>query len=187
MTSTKRDNLVAAAERLFYEQGFHATGIDSIVSEAGVVRMTLYNHFPSKDALVAEVLRQRHERFMPAIDSAVRNAAPGTATMALVDAHNAWLKTHGHHGCILVKAMGEFAAHNAEVYAVAREAKNDLRAHIHSALVKDGVDDVARLEGHIYLLLEGCNAAVPVLGAEVALRHTRAAVESILPNVVEVT
>ena len=57
--STKRDQLVETAERLFYREGFYATGIDRVIAEAGVARMTLYKHFRSKDELVLAVLALR--------------------------------------------------------------------------------------------------------------------------------
>ena len=58
MASLKRDTLLDTAERLFYAEGFHATGIDRVINEAGVARMTLYNHFASKEALIEAVLER---------------------------------------------------------------------------------------------------------------------------------
>ncbi|HTH11090.1 MAG TPA: TetR/AcrR family transcriptional regulator, partial [Acidovorax sp.] len=45
--SPKRDHLVDTAWKLFYRDGYHAVGIDTILAEAGVAKMTLYNHFSS--------------------------------------------------------------------------------------------------------------------------------------------
>ena len=42
---------------LFNRVGYHATGIDRILAESGVAKMTLYNHFKSKDELVETALR----------------------------------------------------------------------------------------------------------------------------------
>ena len=63
MASNKRDTLVDTALNLFYREGFHAVGIDRILAEAGVAKMTLYNHFRSKDELILSVLRRRDEQF----------------------------------------------------------------------------------------------------------------------------
>ena len=49
---SKRDELVETALRLFYTQGFNATGIDKILAESGVAKMTMYKHFKSKDELI---------------------------------------------------------------------------------------------------------------------------------------
>ena len=138
MATAKRDLLLETAERLFYVEGFHATGIDRIVQAAGVVRMTLYNHFPSKNALVAAVLERRHARFLAAIDAAVEKAPDGKATWALVDAHGKWLRTSGQHGCFLMKAAGEFAEHAPEIRDQALAAKQALRRRLADTLAREG-------------------------------------------------
>ena len=62
MASAKRDHLIDTALRLFGRDGYHAVGIDRVIAEAGVARMTLYNHFKSKDELILAVLHRRDER-----------------------------------------------------------------------------------------------------------------------------
>ena len=52
MTSRKREQLLSTAVDLFYREGYHATGIDRILAESGVAKMTLYKHFRSKDELI---------------------------------------------------------------------------------------------------------------------------------------
>ncbi|MCE9663279.1 TetR/AcrR family transcriptional regulator [Halomonas sp. M5N1S17] len=180
MPASKRDQLLATAERLFYEQGFHATGIDRIVAAAGVVRMTLYNHFASKEALVAAVLSARHERFMASLDAAAASASPGQVTRALVDAHGHWLERYSQHGCIMVKAMGEFAEHSTEIHALAVAAKADLLARLETAVVRDGLDHHAGLARRLFMVLEGSNTAVALLGPQTALADTRAVVDALL-------
>ncbi len=63
MASSRRDHLVDTALAMFMRDGFHATGIDGILSQAGVAKMTLYNHFKSKDELILAALRLRDDRF----------------------------------------------------------------------------------------------------------------------------
>ncbi|MBM6405445.1 TetR/AcrR family transcriptional regulator [Phycicoccus sp. CSK15P-2] len=52
MSRSKRTEVLAAAERLFYTRGVASTGVDLVAREAGVSKATLYHHFPSKDALL---------------------------------------------------------------------------------------------------------------------------------------
>ena len=61
--SDAKQRILETAERLFYAEGIRAVGIDRIIAEASVAKMTLYKHFPSKDDLVVGVLRYRDERF----------------------------------------------------------------------------------------------------------------------------
>ncbi|QOR39996.1 TetR/AcrR family transcriptional regulator [Billgrantia diversa] len=180
MPASKRDQLLATAERLFYEQGFHATGIDRIVAAAGVVRMTLYNHFASKEALVSAVLQARHERFVASLDAAMSAASPGQATRALVDAHGRWLEAYSPHGCIMTKAMGEFAEHSAEIHALARSSKRDLLTRLETAVALDGLGHHPDLARRLFLVLEGCNTAVLLLGMRTALADTRSVVDALL-------
>ncbi|WP_104203904.1 TetR/AcrR family transcriptional regulator [Billgrantia saliphila] len=180
MPASKRDQLLATAERLFYEQGFHATGIDRIVAAAGVVRMTLYNHFASKEALVAAVLQARHKRFVARLDAAMSAAAPGEATRALVDAHGRWLEAYSRHGCIMAKAMGEFAEHSTEIHALATAAKHDLLARLEAAVACDGLNHHAGLARRLFMVLEGSNTAVVLLGMDTALADTRAVADILL-------
>jgi AcrR family transcriptional regulator len=48
---------------LFYRDGYHATGIDRILADAGVAKMTLYKHFRSKEELILAVLEKRSQLF----------------------------------------------------------------------------------------------------------------------------
>lgn len=53
----KRDQIRAAAQGLFLERGFGGTSTDAIAEGAGVSKMTIYRYFPSKEELLADVLR----------------------------------------------------------------------------------------------------------------------------------
>jgi AcrR family transcriptional regulator len=58
-STPKRDLLMDTAADLFYRDGYHAVGIDRILAEAGLAKMTLYHHFASKDELIVAVLERR--------------------------------------------------------------------------------------------------------------------------------
>ncbi|WP_321942484.1 TetR/AcrR family transcriptional regulator [Burkholderia cenocepacia] len=58
-----RSAIVAAAERLFRVRGVDAVGLTELMKEAGFTQGGFYNHFKSKDALVAEVMEKAmHDR-----------------------------------------------------------------------------------------------------------------------------
>jgi AcrR family transcriptional regulator len=58
-----RDHIVETASRLFYTQGYNLTGINQIIEEAKVAKASLYYHFPSKEDLCVEYLKQRYQIF----------------------------------------------------------------------------------------------------------------------------
>ena len=90
MMSQKKQDILTAAERLFYDYGFRGVGLKQIIQEANVATMTLYNHFDSKDKLVEAVLQQRESRYWQYLDSHVaRN--PQYPFLSAVEAHCQWL------------------------------------------------------------------------------------------------
>jgi AcrR family transcriptional regulator len=60
-TSEARQRILETADRLFYRDGIRAVGIDRIIAEAEVAKMSLYKHFSSKDDLILAVLKHREE------------------------------------------------------------------------------------------------------------------------------
>ena len=62
--SAKRQHLLATAWRLFYRDGYRTVGIDTLLAEANLAKMTLYHHFHSKDDLIVTVHGHPSEDFL---------------------------------------------------------------------------------------------------------------------------
>ena len=105
--STKKEDLLTAAEQLFYEHGFHAIGLKAIVQEAGVALMTLYNHFTSKDDLILEVLNRRSQVYMDYLEQG-KQQGTGSVAERLAAGHLNWLKQTASNGCMFLRAKEEF-------------------------------------------------------------------------------
>jgi TetR/AcrR family transcriptional regulator of autoinduction and epiphytic fitness len=58
LTDRKRQAIVEAAIAEFRSGGFESTSMDKIAATAGVSKRTVYNHFPSKDELFAQILHE---------------------------------------------------------------------------------------------------------------------------------
>ncbi|GAD04268.1 transcriptional regulator [Agarivorans albus MKT 106] len=76
MASTKRDLLIDTAQGLFYQHGFRATGIDTILAESGVAKKTLYNHFKSKEDLIVACLYRRDQQLLELLENSIEQLAP---------------------------------------------------------------------------------------------------------------
>ncbi len=136
MPPSRRDHLVDTALALFQRDGFHATGIDTIVAEAGVAKMTLYNHFKSKDELILAALRLRDERFRDWFVAAgeVRAGKPRGRLLALFGALDEWINQPGFSGCTFINAADEYGRPDDPIHRAAAE---------HKRLVRDYVRDIA--------------------------------------------
>jgi len=178
----KRDQVVETAERLFYREGFHATGIDRVIAEAGVARMTLYNHFPSKDDLVLAVLRRRDEAYWAALSAAAETARANgqSGAQAVVEAHGHWLQTRSPHGCLFLKALGEYGEHAAAIADAALAHKRRGIAFLREQVQADGHAPDGGLPERLALLMEGATAYAQVLPPEQAIAQSLAAARTLL-------
>lgn len=173
---SKREQLVETAERLFYAEGFFATGIDRIIAEAGVARMTLYKHFASKEDLVCAALTRRAEAYMRSVDAMLADADCGawaTAT-ALIDAHTRWLTVGDSRGCMFMKAMGEYVEHSPRIAKLARGHKAALIERIIRHVDMRSEDTAMAFARRLTLILEGSTVMAQVQSPQVAAEDARA-------------
>ncbi|MFC5249645.1 TetR family transcriptional regulator [Streptomyces sp. SID8375] len=160
MTPAARRAL-AAAERLFYERGIHAVGVDLIAAEAGVTKKTLYDRFGSKEQIVVEYLADRDERWRaflaPYLDAA--RPSPVAGVLAVFDAARDWSAQHSAKGCSMVNAHAEISDPSHPAYAIITAQKEWMLA-LFTGLVRDAAPDRAgRLGRSLMLLHEGALVA----------------------------
>ncbi|WP_414448582.1 TetR/AcrR family transcriptional regulator [Burkholderia sp. 22PA0099] len=113
--SAKKQGIVDTATRLFAAHGYHAVGIDRIIKESAVAKMTLFRHFPSKHDLICEVLSQRAGATRQSMADAA--GAHGTAVerlRAVFDWHHGWFTSPDFTGCLFVGAWSEFHGNNGD-------------------------------------------------------------------------
>lgn len=162
MSSPKRDHLVATALALFTRQGYRATGIDNILAESGVAKMTLYNHFQSKDELIIAALSKREEDFSVWIRSAMTRLLkqqigdPRLAKLlAYLDALNEWIKSDSFCGCNFINASIEFKRKDDPIHAAAAAHKKLGIQMLKEFLAELHLDDCHHVALQIHMLIEG--------------------------------
>lgn len=120
--SQARERILLTADRLFYNEGIHAVGIQRIVAESGVTRVTLYRHFPSKDDLISAYLDRRAEYDHRQVDGIIDAHAddPREALSELATALTRDDFAAVRRGCPFINASAEFTgSHPARVHALA--------------------------------------------------------------------
>lgn len=182
MASSRRDHLVDTALDLFCRDGFNATGIDRILAESGVAKMTLYKHFRSKDELILAALRLRDERFrnwfVRAVESRARD--PRQRLLAVFDALGEWFGGGGFSGCTFINAAAEFTRHDDPVRTTAAEHKRLVFAYIRGLAKDAGAADAEELAWDLTLLAEGAIVMTHVGGQKAAAARARAAAERLI-------
>lgn len=76
LTDRKRAAIIDAAVIEFRQSGYEATSMDRLAASAGVSKRTVYNHFPSKEALFAQIIQQLWELSAEGLDLTYRSDRP---------------------------------------------------------------------------------------------------------------
>jgi AcrR family transcriptional regulator len=188
MATARREQLIETAERLFQRDGYRATGIDRILTESRVAKMTLYRHFPSKDDLILAVLRQRCARWRDGMEQAVARRAetPGERLLAVFDVFEEWFDSPGFAGCMFLKAAAEYGAIDDPVHRAAAEHHHNVLSYLRQLAAEVGARRPAKLARQLMLLLIGATAITQVNGPVGAGRQARAAAALLLDQAVAV-
>jgi AcrR family transcriptional regulator len=161
-----RERIVAVASDLFYRQGIRAVGVETIAEAAGTNKMTLYRHFESKDALVAEYLR-RLAATADGLWDELEAAYPREPRKQLL----AWFKTvseqskdPGTRGCALANAAVELPEKHHPARCVIERHKQGQRDRLVKLCRAAGAVKPDLLADQLFLLLEGARVSCQSLG-----------------------
>jgi AcrR family transcriptional regulator len=164
--SDARQRILETADRLFYAEGVRAVGIDRIIAESGVAKMTLYSHFRSKDDLILAVLRYREEQFMGWFgESMERHVAAGASRLAaLFAALKEWFETPTFRGCAFINASVELADATHPGFVFARQHKERFHAFLAGLIEESLGPAAARLAPAVAVLIEGAVVTAMIKG-----------------------
>jgi AcrR family transcriptional regulator len=171
-----KERILETADRLFYLQGIRAVGVDTIAAEIGISKRTLYNHFPSKDALIAAYLQRRFK--MPPLSDKV----PAAQILGTFDSLERRFGSAGFRGCPFVNAVAELGAEDRSVRKIAVAFKESRRAWFRDLLTQLGVDDADGLATQLALLVDGSIAQNLVRDDPSMARSAKAAAQVLLAN-----
>lgn len=181
-TSARRDKLLDTALRLFAREGFHAVGIDRILAEAGVAKMTLYKHFRSKQELIVAALERRNETHFRQLQETLeqRGGLPRERLLVVFDLLGEWFAAEDFHGCLFVKAAGEYPELNDPVHQAAADYKRRSLTLLIELATAAEAPSPRLLAQRLLLLIEGATVLAQVLGGREAARQARDAAALIL-------
>jgi AcrR family transcriptional regulator len=173
---TMKERILETADRLFYLQGIRAVGVDTISAEIGISKRTLYNHFPSKDALIAAYLERRFTR-APASDK-----PPVEQILGTFDRLERGFASKGFRGCPFVNAVAELGAEDQSVKKIAIEFKESRRLWFRDLLRQIDVVDAEGLATQLTLLVDGSIAQDLVRNDPSMARAAKEAARVLLRN-----
>jgi AcrR family transcriptional regulator len=152
-----RERIVQTALRLFYRNGLRATGIDKIIAESGVAKMSFYRYFPSKDDLIAEFLRRRHHNWMAWFAEAVnkRLRKPGSGLEVIADVLGEWFDDPEFRGCAFINTISETPEYEAEKNQIVRDHKAQLELFIREIASQLQLRAPRRVASNAMIIIDG--------------------------------
>lgn len=153
--SSARERLMAAAERCFEGRGINATGINDLIAEAGVARMSLYNHFASKDDVVVAYLEHRDADWRQRVEARLATVEdPRERVIAVLREYRGRVARVGFRGCLFVNAAAELPEDHPG-WEVIHRHKDSVRTLLRSLADEAGLADPGRLADELFMLAEG--------------------------------
>jgi AcrR family transcriptional regulator len=163
-----RERILSVARGLFYQRGIRAVGVEEIADAAGTNKMTLYRHFPSKDALIAECLRvfaDKANAFWDELEAAHQDNPRAELSAWLAAMANRVLAA-GDHGCALANAAVELREANHPARRVIEDVKRAQRDRLVRLCHAAGLDEPEFLADELHLLLEGARISAQSVGRD---------------------
>lgn len=155
--SDARQRILETAERLFYADGVRAVGIDRIIAESQVAKMTLYNHFASKDDLILAVLKYREERVNEMFETSIeRHVGQGMDRLeAFFAALKDWFEGPDFRGCSFINASVELADASHPASRFSSQHKEGFHQMLTEIITQTRGAKAASVAPAIALLVEG--------------------------------
>lgn len=123
-----KERILLTAHDLFYRDGIRATGVDKVIAESGVSKVTFYRHFPSKRDLIRAFLEYRHQRWISWFEEALirHGATAGGGLQPLLPALNEWFSNPVYRGCAFINTAAELGDTLPDALEICRTHKQDM-------------------------------------------------------------
>ena len=171
-----KERILETADKLFYLQGIRAIGVDTIAAEIGISKRTLYNHFPSKDALIAAYLERRF------VQPRFSDKPAAEQILATFDSLERRFAAKDFRGCPFVNAVAELGPADRAVKKIAIAFKESRRVWFRDRLNELGVTNAEALATQLVLLVDGSIAQDLVRDDPAMARAAKEAATVLLRN-----
>jgi AcrR family transcriptional regulator len=171
--SGARERILDTAYDLFSRHGIRAVGVDAIIQQSGVARMTLYRHFASKDALVLAFLERREERWTQdwlQHEVCERAADPAERLLAIFDVFDGWFRRKDFEGCSFINVLLEIAEPQSDLHRASADYLARIRAFVAELAGEAGIADPEALAHKWHILMKGSIVAAGEGDREAARR-----------------
>ncbi len=178
----KRQEIIDQAYKLFYDGGFHATGVDAVMAGTGISKRTLYKYFPSKEHLIEAVLEHygsgvEASLFGPAL---ARSDDPRRQILAIFDVRRELMESSRCLGCLAMKAAQEYRGRHAGIEETGRRSSQMIEDRLEALCAKAGLARARETARQIALVLQGAVLTSQMRGDTEVFPDAKAVVQKLL-------
>jgi AcrR family transcriptional regulator len=155
---TARDRILETAYELFSRHGTRAIGVDRIIAECGIAKMTLYRNFASKDDLILAFLEERESRWTRAwlqAEAEARGETPAGRLLAIFDTFETWFARDDFEGCSFINVMLEVVEPEHPVRRATIRHLESIRAFLRGLAEDAGIEDADGFARQWHILMKG--------------------------------
>ncbi len=168
------------ARRLFFQRGSSNVGINDVIAEAGVARMTLYNNFTSKDELIAAVYTQTASEILQNLTEKDNDTLSEFERVDnIFNIMRQEAADENFRGCWLTHASYQSADAGGGVFDIVSNYKRSLRQHVYGLLV-EGRPRRDELADQLLLLMDGAMTEAYLKGVADGFSAARSAAAILL-------
>jgi AcrR family transcriptional regulator len=176
-----KEKLFQTAARLFYQRGYHASGVDTIAEESGIGKMTLYRHYSSKDDLIVAYLKEYDKSFWDHFEQVTKDApTPREKLLAVFEALQTYVQTPDCFGCPLLNVAAEYPEPGHPGHQVALEHKQAVRERFRQLAREAGAHRPRALADQLFLLMDGAYMAARTFGPQNPASSLASAAQALL-------
>lgn len=164
---TARERILETALRLFYRQGIRATGVDKIIAESGVAKMSFYRNFPSKKDLVLAFLDRRHAFWMDWFKARIeaQSEREGRFRLGFIAGFlREWFESPEFRGCAFINTATETVDLSAEERRRVLDHKQELIDYLAGRLDAAGRGESGRVAALALLIVDGAIVRAQMTG-----------------------
>lgn len=156
--ASARERIDRTAYALFSRHGIRAVGVDKVIAQSGVAKMTLYRHYPTKEKLALAFLRRREELWTRAwLQGEVerRSSDPRERLLAIFDVFDKWFRRADFEGCSFINVLLETDDRGDPVRGATVHHLEVIRAFLRPLAKEAGIEDPDGFARQWHILMKG--------------------------------
>lgn len=179
-----KSRILDTALRLFYRYGINSVGIDRIIEESEVAKMTFFKHFPSKTDLILSFLSARDEKYMNWVVSSLNDQlkSKNDKLNAIIEVMAQWFLQPDFRGCAFINTTAEVGPDKSAAKSLCLEHKKKLILFIAGVATESDIQSPLEFADQLVLIIDGATIRAQMDDPKNVLKSFRSASQRLIQS-----